>query len=91
MTAKGLLARIVGVALSGVAAAVTFNPVSAEAASGLQLQKVYYDPPGSDTPATNTSFNAEWVEIKNVTSTTKYLTGWTVRDIAVEAIWKKNS
>ena len=79
MTAKAVLARIVGVALSGVAAAVTFNPAPAEAASGLQIQKVYYNPPGADTTS-NTQLNAEWVQIKNVTSTTKYLTGWTVRD-----------
>src|SRR4028119_1284691 len=75
-----LLGRIVGVALCGLAAA-TINPVSANAGSGLQFQKVYYDSPGSDT-GSNTSLNAEWVQIKNVTSTTKYLTNWTVRDNA---------
>jgi len=80
VTVKALLARIVGVALTG-AAAVSFNPASAEAASGLQFQKIYYNSPGSDT-GSNTSLNAEWVQIKNVTSTTKYLTGWTVRDTA---------
>jgi hypothetical protein len=80
MKLKALLARIVGVALCGVAA-LTFNPVSAEAASGLQFQKVYYNSPGSD-DGSNASLNAEWVQIKNVTSTTKSLTGWTVRDLA---------
>jgi hypothetical protein len=80
MKVKILFGRIVGVALCGLAAA-TINPVSADAASGLQFQKVYYDSPGSDT-GSNTSLNAEWVQIKNVTSTTKYLTNWTVRDNA---------
>ena len=80
MKVKALVGRILGVALSGLAA-VTINPVSADAASGLQFQKVYYDSPGSDT-GSNTSLNAEWVQIKNVTSTTKSLTGWTVRDNA---------
>ena len=80
MKLKALLARIVGVALCGVTA-LTFNTVSAEAASGLQFQKVYYNSPGSD-DGSNASLNAEWVQIKNVTSTTKSLTGWTVRDLA---------
>lgn len=80
MKLKAQLARIVGVALCAVAA-VTFNPASAEAASGFQFQKIYHNSPGTDT-GSNTSLNAEWVQIKNVTSTTKYLTGWTVRDNA---------
>jgi hypothetical protein len=49
MTVKALLARIAGVALAA-AAVVTFNPASAEAATGLQFQKIYYTP-GAVTPA----------------------------------------
>ena len=37
MTVKAFVARMVGVALSGVAVAVTFNPASAEAASGFAV------------------------------------------------------
>src|SRR5215218_5245707 len=67
VTVKAMLARIVGVALSGVAAA-TINPVSADAASAIQITKVYYNSPGSDT-GSNTSLNAEWVRITNTGTT----------------------
>ena len=54
---------------------------AAEAAtSSLRFSKVYYDSPGADS-GSNTSLNAEWIRIKNYSTTTKkYLTGWTVRD-----------
>src|SRR5215207_2323947 len=80
VTVKALLARIVGVALCGVAAA-TFNPVSADAASAIQITKVYYNSPGSDT-GSNTSLNAEWVRITNTGTTYRTLTGWTLRNAA---------
>jgi hypothetical protein len=51
----------------------------AAAASSLRFGKIYYDSPGSDT-RTNTSLDAEWAIIKNVATTTKCLTGYTVRD-----------
>ncbi|HLM21865.1 MAG TPA: lamin tail domain-containing protein [Propionibacteriaceae bacterium] len=78
MTVKAMLARIVGVAVCGVAAA-TFIPASAEAASAIQLGKIYYNSPGSDT-GSNTSLNAEYVVIKNTGTTNRSLTGWTLRD-----------
>ena len=53
----------------------------AEAAGPLQFGKVVYDSPGSDT-RTNTSLNAEYVVIRNTSSTTRCLTNWTVRDVA---------
>jgi hypothetical protein len=56
-------------------------PPAAEAAGPLQFGKVVYNSPGSDT-RTNTSLNAEYVVIRNLASTTKCLTGWTVRDVA---------
>jgi hypothetical protein len=40
---------------------------------------VYFDSPGSDT-GSNTSLNAEYVTIKNTSSTARSLTGWTLRD-----------
>lgn len=52
----------------------------AAATSSLRFGKIYYDSPGSDT-RTNTSLNAEWAVIKNVATTTKCLTHWTVRDV----------
>jgi hypothetical protein len=71
---------VMALALAG-AALVAGAPPATAAASGLQLGKVYYDPPGSDTTA-NSQLDAEWIVVKNVTSTTKCLTGWTVRDAA---------
>jgi hypothetical protein len=58
VTVKALLARIVVVVLCCVGLA-TMNPVSAEAASAIQITKVYYNSPGSDY-GSNTSLNAEW-------------------------------
>ena len=57
------------------------NPAPGEAASAIQFGKIYYNSPGSDT-GSNTSLNAEWVRIKNTGTTTRSLTGWTVRDAA---------
>ena len=66
-------------ACSAVALVAAAPP--AHAASPLQFGKIYYNSPGSDT-RTNTSLNAEYVVIKNTSSLTKCLTGWTVRDAA---------
>jgi lamin tail-like protein len=52
---------------------------SVQAASPIQIRKVYYNSPGTDTRS-NASLNGEYVLLKNVTSTRKTLTGWTVRD-----------
>ncbi len=67
----------VAVTYGGLAVAVP----AAQAASPLQFGRIYYDSPGSDT-RTNTSLNAEWAIVKNVTGVTRCLTGWTVRDAA---------
>lgn len=47
--------------------------------SGAAITAIYFDSPGSDRGG-NTSLNAEWVQIKNVTRSTKTLTHWTIRD-----------
>ena len=52
---------------------------SASAASAVRVHFVYFDSPGSDT-GSNTSLNAEYVTIKNVSSSSRSLTGWTLRD-----------
>jgi Lamin Tail Domain len=51
----------------------------AASSSGARITAIYFDSPGSDT-GSSTSLNAEWVRIKNYTSTRKTLTGWTLRD-----------
>jgi hypothetical protein len=65
-------------ALAAVATAV-LAPAPAEATPAIKIYKIYYNSPGSDT-RTNTSLNAEYVVLKNMTSTTRSITGWTVRD-----------
>jgi hypothetical protein len=71
-------------AVFAFAAALFMAPGSAGAApslSGARIVAIYFDSPGTDT-RTNASLNAEWVKIKNVTSTRKNLTGWSLRDQA---------
>ncbi|MER6627714.1 lamin tail domain-containing protein [Streptomyces sp. NPDC000987] len=51
----------------------------AEAAGSVHIYEVYYDSPGSDT-GSNTSLNAEWVKIKNSTSSTVSLKNWEIKD-----------
>ena len=53
----------------------------ADAASAIQIVKVQYDSPGSDS-GSNSSLNAEWVLIRNTGSANRSLTGWTLRDPA---------
>lgn len=73
-----LSALLVSLAVAGTAAV---GAAPAEAASALQLGKINYNAPGSDT-SSNTSVNGEYVVIKNTSSSSKCLTGWTVRDAA---------
>jgi hypothetical protein len=55
------------------------TPAGASSTSGARIVAIYFDSPGSDT-GSNSSLNAEWVKVKNVTSSKKTLTGWTLRD-----------
>lgn len=75
--------RITGAVLAAVLAGVGSLLVAApaNAASSIQFTKVYFDSPGSDT-GSNTSLNAEYFVLKNVTGSTVTLTDWTVRDRA---------
>lgn len=47
----------------------------------VQLTKIQYDSPGTDT-GSNASINGEWVRLTNKTSKTINLRNWTVRDAA---------
>jgi hypothetical protein len=49
------------------------------ATSGVRITAIYFDSPGSD-DRSNSSLNAEWVRLKNTTSTRKTITGWTLHD-----------
>ncbi|TVL88505.1 hypothetical protein CD790_30795 [Streptomyces sp. SAJ15] len=61
------------------AAGLVLMPSQAEAAGSIHLSKIYYDSPGSDT-GSNTSLNAEYVQIKNSKSYAVQLKGYTLRD-----------
>jgi hypothetical protein len=63
------------VAFAGVA--VVASP--AQAAPLIRFERIQYDSPGSDT-GSNTSLNTEYVMIWNRGTTSRSLTGWTVRD-----------
>jgi hypothetical protein len=68
------LAIAVGVSL------IVASPAEA-ATPAIQITKVYYNSPGSDT-GSNTSLNAEWVRLTNSRSYTINLKSWTLRDKA---------
>ena len=76
---RRLPAFVVSVALSFSGLVALASP--AHAASALQFGRIYFDSPGTDT-RTNTSLNAEWAIVKNVSTVTRCLTGWTVKDAA---------
>jgi Lamin Tail Domain len=54
-------------------------PTAAEAAGAVQIYRVYYDSPGSDT-GTNSSLNAERVQLKNMGNRGCSLRGWKIKD-----------
>jgi ABC-type Fe3+-hydroxamate transport system substrate-binding protein len=75
-----LIIRTLATTAAAVACSVALAaPSPADAASSIQLGKIQYNAPGSDT-ATNTSVNGEYVVVKNLSSRSITLTGWTVRD-----------
>lgn len=73
-----ILGRSLAVASIAVAVA-TGVAVPADAASAIQIYKVYVNSPGSDNRS-NTSLNAEYVALKNVSRSSRSLTRWTIRD-----------
>jgi hypothetical protein len=66
-------------ATNGVGTAATTGQSVVVHASAIQITKIYYDSPGSDS-GSNTSLNAEYVQIKNMSTSARSLTGWTLRD-----------
>ncbi len=72
--------RIILAALLGsVALVLPFAPSAQATTSAIRFGLIYYNSPGSDT-GSNASLNAEYVTVKNVGTTGRYLTNWTVRD-----------
>src|SRR5712691_9297296 len=70
-------------ALAGVAAVIVLPlaPSAQAATSPIQFGVIYYNSPGADRGGTS-SLNHEYVTIKNTSSTSHNLTGWTLRDAA---------
>ncbi len=74
-------------AVSAVVSALVIGGLVAAAAPAhaatpwVVIAKIYYNSPGNDT-GSNTSLNAEYVTLKNTTSSPRTVTGWTIRDKA---------
>ena len=68
-------------ALTALTLCAAILPATAAQASTptINITKVYVNSPGTDN-RTNTSLNAEYVVLKNTTTKTISLKGWTVRD-----------
>jgi hypothetical protein len=78
---RRLRALLGAVATTAALAAGTLLAPPAQAASSVAISKIYYDSQGKDT-GSNASLNGEYIVLKNLTSTAKTITGWTVRDPA---------
>jgi Lamin Tail Domain len=79
-----LKSRLIGLAsVIAIAVGVSLTAAGpAEAATpAIQITKVYYNSPGTDT-GSNTSLNAEWVRLTNTRTYTINLRSWTLRDKA---------
>ncbi|MBA8956909.1 lamin tail domain-containing protein [Actinomadura namibiensis] len=62
-------------ATAGVGLAAT----PAQAASAVQIYRVYFDSPGKDT-GSNASLNGEWVQLVNTSRSARQLKGYKLRD-----------
>ena len=70
---------LTALATAGLASVGVLAAAPAEAASSIQFRTIYVNSPGSDTYS-NSSLNAEYATLKNTSTSTKTLTGMTVRD-----------
>ncbi|MFL5679301.1 MAG: lamin tail domain-containing protein [Chloroflexota bacterium] len=80
------MSRFVSVVVVAFVLAVGFavTPAAsrpAQAASCVQIYRIYYNSPGTDT-RTNTSLNAEWIQLKNLCTSGKSLSSWKIKDLA---------
>ncbi|MDQ1700605.1 MAG: hypothetical protein QOG34_2468 [Frankiaceae bacterium] len=71
--------RRFAVVLLALAAWTALGMPDANASSTIQLGRIQYNAPGTDTTA-NTSVNGEYVVVKNLGTRSVSLTGWTLRD-----------
>jgi hypothetical protein len=74
--------RTAGMAVLGIVMAlglVVASSIPAQAAFRMQIYKIQYNSPGTD-DGSNSSLNAEWVQLHNTSGSRIKLTGWTLRD-----------
>ncbi|MFD4558645.1 lamin tail domain-containing protein [Streptomyces sp. NPDC058469] len=77
-------------ALAGAAILTgTLLSTPAEAAGGVTIYHVWFDSPGSD-HGSNTSLNAEWVQIKNTSRSAISLKGYVLKDVSNHRYTFKN-
>ncbi|MER5306645.1 lamin tail domain-containing protein [Streptomyces sp. NPDC002773] len=76
-----LRARTFAAVTAAAASGILLLPTQAQAAGSVHLYKIYYDSPGADYRS-NTSLNAEYVQIRNTTGAAVNLRGWTLTDVA---------
>ncbi|MFF0426854.1 lamin tail domain-containing protein [Streptomyces sp. NPDC004520] len=74
-----LRARTLAAVTAAAASGILLLPSQAQAAGSVHLYKVYYDSPGTDNRS-NSSLNAEYVQIRNTTGAAVNLRGWTLTD-----------
>lgn len=74
-------ARIAVAATAAVLGAGLLIAAPAEAAGGVSIYRVYYNSPGSD-DRSNSSLNAEWVQLYNSSSSAISIKDWKLKDKA---------
>ncbi|MFF0479034.1 lamin tail domain-containing protein [Streptomyces sp. NPDC004284] len=74
-----LRVRTLAAVTAAAASGILLLPSQAQAAGSVHLYKIYYDSPGTDTRS-NSSLNAEYVQIRNTTGAAVNLRGWTLTD-----------
>ena len=67
------------IVLAGLGIGVHAAAPAAEAAGCISLTRISFDSPGADS-GSNTSRNAEWVQLYNACAGSRSLNGWTLRD-----------
>ena len=87
LSARALvLAIALGLSALTFSASPAASPSTAAAASCVRFSATNFDSPGNDNYAQY--LNGEWVRIKNFCSTTKSLSGWTIRDYGSKHIYR---
>src|SRR6266699_4088141 len=79
--AAALLGSMVLGVSTMLGAATMLAPAAQASTSPVVIREIFYNSPGRDT-GSNSSLNAEWVQLHNRTNRTITLTHWTLRDRA---------